>query len=65
MEVGTYHFTWVLSPKYDLNTYITTLFVGLRAGLDLHSGLKNGPGCKNPTPLIGRENRAGLFKFTP
>ena len=38
---------------------------GVRAGLDLESGLKNGLGCKKSTPLIGREVGTCLFKFTP
>ena len=37
----------------------------IRADLDLESGLKNGLECKKSTPLIGREARTRLFKFTP
>jgi hypothetical protein len=37
----------------------------LRVGLDLEPGLKNGLGWKKSTPLIGREARTRLFKFTP
>ena len=32
----------------------------LRTGLDLESGLKNGLGCKESTPLIGKLERLGL-----
>jgi hypothetical protein len=49
-------------------TQISTYHVqikGLRAGLDLESGLKNGLGWKKSTPLIGREVGTRLFKFTP
>ena len=28
MEVGTWHFTWVSSPNYDMNTCMATLFGG-------------------------------------
>ena len=38
---------------------------GLRVGLDLELGLKNGLGWKKSTPLIGREVGTRLFKFTP
>ena len=38
-----------------------TLILIIRAGLDLESGLEMGWGA----PLIGREARTRLFKFTP
>ena len=28
MEVVTYYFTWVPSPKYDMDAYMSTLFGG-------------------------------------
>jgi hypothetical protein len=28
MEVGTYHFTWGLSPEYDMDAYMATFFEG-------------------------------------
>ena len=69
-EIYNAHFFIVFDKEWKivlgLHSVLATLHrrFTIRADLDLESGLKNGLECKKSTPLIGREARTRLFKFT-
>ena len=52
MEVGTYHFTQVPSPKYDMDAYMAILFVGEVWVLRVGSSKKLDPTLKTSLTKI-------------